>query len=102
MSRTTAILQGESLDFLFDLDGEPLTGWILTLEVKKYAQDVASISRIIPATGLVWEGFLTSTETAALATGDWQMIGKAVSASDDKEEQIARGGTRFFLGSAWA
>lgn len=102
MSAITIIRQGEDLEFVFDLDGEDITGWIALIEVKLFPDDAAIISRVIPATGNAWEGFLTSTETAALAVSGaspYYLTGKLTNASTEQERQIPR---RFHVTKAWA
>lgn len=93
MPATTFIRQGEDLEFVFDLNGREITGWIATVEVKRFPSDVALISRVIPAVGRTWPGFLTSTETAALdvsATSPYYLTGVLTNSSLNQERQIPR------------
>ena len=95
------IRQGEDLEFIFDLDGEDITGWIALIEVKIFPSDVALISRVIPAKENAWEGFLTSTETAALAVSTdspYSLTGILTNALTDQERQIPK---RFHVSPAW-
>lgn len=81
------VRRGRSLPFVFDRDGESLDGWVLTINVQQHPGDTPDISRVIEADGLEWPGFLTSTETAALATiGTWMLIGTITNASEDRAE----------------
>ena len=69
MAKITTIRQGESLPFVFDRDGEDITGWTCLIEVKIFPDDTAIISRTITPEGGQWTGFLTQTETMGLAVG---------------------------------
>lgn len=102
MPAITVIRQGEDLEFVFDLNGEDISGWIATIEVKRFPSDVALISRVIPADGRTWPGFLTSAETAALAvssTSPYYLTGILTNSSTDQERQIPR---RFNVTVPWA
>lgn len=99
--RPEGIRQGEDLKFIFDLDGDDITGWIALIEVKVFPGDVALISRIVPATGNAWVGFLTSTETAALAVSSdspYYLTAILRNASLNQERQIP---TRFHVTPSW-
>jgi len=102
VSKIDIIRQGEDHPFSFELDGgEDITGWIALMEVKVFPDDVALISRIIPPTGNAWEGFLTSTETAALAISSdspYYLTGILRNATLDQERQIPE---RFHVAPAW-
>lgn len=105
MAKIKVIRQGESLPFVFDRGGEDTTGYICTIFVKQFPADVADITRVIPLTtnsktGFAeWSGFLTSTETAALALGLWIINAKLVKAATDEEEAIP---VRFQIVVPWA
>jgi len=102
MSAIPIIRQGEDLEFVFDLDGDDISGWVCLIEVKVFPDDVALISRVIPPTGSEWQGELTSTETAALAVSTdspYYLIGKLTNSSTDQERQIPK---RFHVSPAWA
>lgn len=101
MANEQAIIQkGESLPFVFDRSGKPIEGWVCTLVVKRFPGDTALISRVIPPQGRRWPGFLTSTETNALAVlGQYRAIGLLVSATTGEQEQVP---VRFHLTEAWA
>lgn len=93
MSAITLIRQGEDLEFVFDLNGEDITGWIATIEVKRFPSDASLITRVIPAVGRTWPGFLTSTETAALEVSSespYYLIGILTNSSTNEERQIPR------------
>jgi len=101
VAKITTIRQGEDLEFIFDLDGEDITGWVCTIEVKVYPDDAALISRVIPPGNRVWEGFLTSTETAALdvsTDSPYYLTGILINSSTDQERQIPK---RFHVSPAW-
>lgn len=98
----TRIAQGDSLPFAFSRSGQSLAGYTCTISVKKYPGDTAPINREIPADRLVFPGFLTSTETAALdITTDtpYRLIGLMVSATTGEQETAI---VRFHLTDEWA
>ncbi len=105
MAKIKVIRQGESLPFVFDRGGEDTTGYICTIFVKQFPADAAAVTRVIPLTtnsktGFAeWSGFLTSTETAALAIGFWNIDAQLVKASTDEEESIP---VRFQVVVPWA
>jgi len=105
MSKIQSIRQGGSLPFVFDRGGEDTTGWVCTITVKQFPADSASISRVIESstdsdTGdSVWSGYLTSTETAALAVGHWNLNASLVNADNDEEEAVP---VRFQIATTWA
>ncbi len=81
------IRKGGSLPFVFDRGGEDISGWICTIEVKQYPGDTPAITREVAPDGREWPGFLTSTETAALAPlGTWMIVGVITNAAEDREE----------------
>lgn len=100
MSAIPIIRQTDDLPFVFDLGGESIKGWVCEIFVKVYPDDDAIISRVIPANSSndAWEGFLTSTETAALAVSSkspYYLIGKLTNAESNEQRQIPR---RFHVG----
>lgn len=97
----TIISQGESVPFLFDRGGQSIEDWICTIEVKKLPSDVASITRVITPVDGAWPGFLTSTETSALALGLFRLNGILTNPTTDEEEQVTQT-TRFKVGDNWA
>lgn len=102
MPGTIIIRQGEDLEFCFSRDGDSLEGWVCTIFVKQYPNDAPAITRVIPVSTqdpLTWQGFLTSTETAALAVGSWLLIGKLTNSGTDEEDQVL---IRFAVSEAWA
>lgn len=93
MPEITTIRQGEDLEFVFDLNGREITGWIATIVVKRFPSDAPLIQRVIPAVDRTWPGFLTSTETAALdvsATSPYYLTGVLTNSSLNQERQIPR------------
>ncbi len=98
----TILRKGESLPFVFDRSGESIEGWICTIEVKEFPSDTSAITaRTITPDGDTWPGFLTSTETSALATGAYRLIGVLTNATTNEEEQVMET-TRFKLTDSWA
>jgi len=98
VSKITIIRQGESLPFVFDRDGEDITGWTCLIEVKMFPDDTAIISRTIIPEGEQWKGFLTQTETMGLEVGLYYLTAQLSNTSTDEEEQIP---TRFQVSKAW-
>lgn len=103
MAAIPVIRQGEDLEFSFDLDGDDITDWVCTIEVKVFPSDTALISRVIPAdsSNSAWEGFLTSTETAALAVSSkspYYLIGLLTNSTTDQERQVPK---RFHVSPTW-
>jgi len=92
---------GDSKDFCFDLDGDSVSGWVCTINVKKYPADTTLLTRIITADGDTWPGFLTATETTALGVGAFRLIGKLVKSATD-EQRTAAQRYRFNLAPAFA
>lgn len=101
------VRQGESVPFTFarikpQANTNPSSNWALSIFVKKYPKDSAIIEREIePLDGNAdfWQGFLTQTETAALATGLYRLIGKMTNTVTNEEQQIP---LRFNVSAAWA
>ena len=98
MGAITVIRQGGDLQFVFDRDGAPVAGFICLIEVKIFPDDTALISRVIPAVGNEWPGFLTSTETAALGVGLHWLIAKITNSTTDEERQVPE---RFQVSPEW-
>lgn len=104
MSAIPSIKQGESFPFVFDLNGEDISGWILTIFVKQFPSETAIISREIEADSetRAWPGFLTQTETSALpvsSTTPFYLIGKFQNILTDQEIQSPE---RFNVTPVWA
>lgn len=93
------VRQGGSVPFVFDRDGESIDGWICTINVKIFKNDSSVITRVITEEDDTWPGFLTSTETDALALGMYRLIGVLTNASTNEEEQVV---LRFNLIQKWA
>lgn len=98
-NKIAIVRQGESLPFTFDRGTESIEGWVCTIEVKNFTDDTSSITRIIPAVGNAWPGFLTSAETALLAVGLYRLIGVLTNSTTDEEEQVP---IRFNITDSWA
>jgi len=81
------VRKGRSLPFVFDRDGQDITGWICTISVQRYPGDTPAISRVIEPKDQTWPGFLTSTETAALTDiGTHMLIGNITNATENRAE----------------
>lgn len=93
------IKRGESLPFLFDRDGQDVSGWVCTINVSQYPGDTPEISRVVEPTGNEWEGFLTSAETTALTKlGIWRLTGVLTNATTNERESVP---VPFNLSEAW-
>ena len=104
MSAFPVIRQGEDLDFIFDLNGEDITGWICLIQVAQFfgENNVALISRIVSPTQNAWEGQLSSTETAGLdvsSDSPYFLTGFLTNSGTDQERQIPK---RFHVSAPWA
>ena len=99
MTAIAIVHKGESLPFRFDRGDESIADWSCLIEIKKFTSSVASISRTILEADAGWPGFLTSTETAALATGLYRLIGVLKNTTTDEEEQVL---LRFNMTESWA
>ncbi len=95
------VRQGESLSFTFDRDGEEISGWTCTINVKIYSSDTSLITRTIEPdeNNREWNGYLTSTETSALSVATYRLIGILTDSETDEEEQIV---IRFRITDSWA
>jgi hypothetical protein len=98
MSAITIIRQGGDLKFVFDRDGADINGFVCLIEVKIFPSDTAIISRVIPAVGNEWPGFLTSSETAPLDVGLYWLIAKITNSQTDEERQVPE---RFQVSPEW-
>lgn len=99
MPKITIIRAGESLPFTFDRSGASINGWTCLIEVKNFPSDTAFISRIItPLNSSGWTGFLTQTETSALANGLFYLIALLTNITTDEEEQVP---VRFQVSTPW-
>jgi hypothetical protein len=93
------IKQGESLDFEFDLNGDSTSGWVCTLNLKKFPDDTTRINRVVTAKDDKWTSFLTATETKNLDVAQYMLIAKLVKAStNEKDQQIKR----FYVTKKWS
>jgi len=103
-NKLQVIQQGESLPFSFDRGGESLDDYICTIFVKEFPNGSVLITRVIPLGEnelgeAAWVGFLTSTETAALAVSLFYLTGKLTNSLTDEEEQVP---IRFKVSKVWA
>ena len=98
--RIAIIPQGNTLTFFFDRQATELKNWVLTLQVRRFVGDAALISRVIAPddTRQEWRGQLTSTETAALATGPYRLVGRMVNSVTDQREDVI---VRFHITKPW-
>ncbi len=93
------VRQGGSVPFTFDRGDESISGWICTIHVKEFKDDSSQITRVIAEDAGEWDGFITSTETDALALVMYRLIGVLTNASTGEEEQVI---LRFNLIQKWA
>lgn len=99
MSKISVIRKGEDFEFVFDLGGESIDGWICTINVRKFTGDTSLITRVIAPEGNTWPGFLTSAETALLDIGLYRLIGVLTNSTTDEERQPL---IRFNITDSWA
>lgn len=106
------IRQGESLPFIYTLppnpngteqDSSQSTNWTCTIYVRQYPSDTPLIEREIDPTNDVygvtsWQGYLTSSETAALDEGTYRLAGVLYNSVDDEEVQEV---SRFKVSPSW-
>ena len=92
------ITPGESQPFCFDRDGATIEGWTCTITAKRFVEDTASINRVVVATDGVWEGFLTSDETSALAPGLWFLTASMINLTTNEMEQKT---VRYDVAPGW-
>ena len=92
------IKQGESFDYLFDLDGESTAGWVCTINLKQYPDDETLIKRVIPAVEDTWPGTLSKNDTKNLNVGQYLLIANLVNETTNEKEQDIR---RFQVSKTW-
>jgi hypothetical protein len=95
------IRKRESLDFIFDLGGEDISGWTCNINVKQYPDDTSLITRTIApdATGKQWSGYITETESATLTEGVlYWLIGVLENATTDERRTVPK---RFQVSRQW-
>ena len=99
MSATTIIRQGEDLEFVFDLGGDDITGWICRMGVKETLDSPVLTTRIIPpsSSGNEWPSALNSDDTELYNVGHHLLIGLLVNLSTDQQRQIKK---RFHVSQA--
>ena len=84
------VRRGRSLSFVFDRDGQSISGYTCTIEVKRFNGAASEISRVIAPNGSEWPGFLTASETTALGDlGTWLLVG-VITKDDTTEYQTIR------------
>jgi len=99
MAKIPVIRRGESLPFEFDRGGKSIDGYVCTISVKQYPDDIPSVSRVVEPTDDVWSGFLTHTETASLGiNGLWIIHARLVRSETDQEEAEP---VRFNISQSW-
>ena len=102
MSAIPLIKQGESFPFVFDLNGQDISGWVCTIFVKQFLDGPILIQRVIPPQDRAWPGLLLSIETALLApntASPYYLIGVLVNAESLQEIQDEN---RFHVSEKWA
>jgi len=99
MSRTNQRKKGESIGFSFDRGDLSIDGWICTVSWKKFKKDALIGSKLITPTDGVWEGFLTTSETASLSAGLHYLIAKMENLTTLEEETRE---DRFNITENWA
>ena len=104
MSAITIIRKGGDLKFIFDRDGEDITGFVCAVTVKKFPDDTATTvnGRVITPLENTWPGILTSTDVDSIAVesglGLYWLIAKITNAATGEERQVPE---RFNITKAW-
>lgn len=88
--------QGETFDFDFDLSGDDVSGFTVTMNVLQYPGDSPAITRALTYSDGKFIGTLTSAETAALAVGQWFVH---ITASDSDEN--LREPIKLYIAKGW-
>ena len=104
MAVIPSLREDGSLPFIFDRSGMSLQGWILSIFVKQYIDGAVLIGpREVEATDdLIWEGYLTSTETSVLGPSSdspYYLIGLMTNGSTDEKQEDE---LRFHVGKTWS
>lgn len=98
--RPMSLLQkGESLPFEFDRGENSIDGWTCTISVKTKPSAAAEFSRVITPLSGSWPGFITESESDALAKGLFYLIALLQNTSTDEKEIIT---VRFTISTEWA
>lgn len=90
MSAIPFIRQGSHQIFQFDLDGESLSGFTLTMIVKKRPKDDALIEREIEFINSKWTGYITSEESATLPIGRYELVAIIENPTTLEKKQIPK------------
>jgi len=93
-----SIKQGESFEESFDLDGDAVSGWVCTINVKQYPDDAPLIKRVISAVDDEWPVLLTQFDTKKLASGQYLLIGNLTNATTKEKIQDVK---RFYVSKSW-
>lgn len=94
----STIKQGESLPFVFDLNGESTAGWVCTLNLKQFPDDDTLINRTVTAIDNKWTGFLTNDETKDLLVSQYTLTANLTKASTDEKDVQTK---RFYVSKGW-
>ncbi len=102
MAKIPSLRENGSLPFIFDRSGMSIQGWDLNIFVKQFPDGDTLIGPllILPTNDVIWEGFLTSTETSVLppSASPYYLIGLMTNASTDEKEEKE---LRFHVGKTW-
>ena len=99
MRALTVLQKGESLPFEFDRGDNSIDGWTCTISVKTKPSAAVEFTRVIPPLNGKWPGFITQSESSALAIGLFYLIALLEDTSTDEQEIIT---VRFRISTEWA
>jgi hypothetical protein len=97
-SAIPTIPRGASYRFAFDRAGDDISGWVCLIELKRFPDDPALISRILQPEGNIWKGVLTPAETGSLDINLYYLTAKLTNATLDEVEEIP---SRMRISKAW-
>jgi len=90
------IRQGETFDFDTDISGDDESGFGVNMDVLQFPGDTPAISRAVPYTSNSFKGTITSTESLALAVGQWFIHITAADSDEDLREPI-----KLYISKGW-
>lgn len=91
-----SIRQGETYDFSVDVSGDDESGFTATMSVLQYPGKTPAITRALTYTDGSFLGTLTSTETLALAVGQWFIHVKIADSDEDLRKPI-----KIYIAKSW-
>lgn len=90
------VRQGGTFDFDFELSGDDVSGFTVTMNVLQYPGNSPAITRALTYSDGKFIGTLTSAETAALDVGQWFVHITA----EDSDENL-RDPIKLYIAKGW-